>query len=774
MASKKTTFKGDIGIKNSSGTEVGFFLQKDKNGVPFYEELTSSAIGEQRVDGTPEYADFRAEEEIRLVSDNWSSGFGLEYEGYPTSGRYHYTTNIDARFSNEVILGSKATAVTLPTVTTLSITNADMELDSDWTGGARSGTQKHGGSYSWQVTMAANVSYQDIESGTDYKGRRYKILCWVYADQASHARIQLDDGVGTSESSYHTGGSTFEQLTVVHDVDASATRLRINLLNDGGVSNSCFFDDITLVQPTKGQVISQCDFNSERYAVSGNIVMKLDADGDEFTYVWNDADTTQITQIYPSNVAGVDYMFVMTGWDYDYWYMSTAEAFLQTDLTDAEIKYMVEIAGTFHGASANNVIRRTTAPLQGGTNWATNKTVGEDAYDIVSIVSFERLPYIKKSNGKVYYMDSSDDIQPLIEGVSEADGTDTAQMYVWREEALVIPYGEQGLLHYDGTTISHISPALYMNNASDFSGQVVAVDGDDMSLFIVMDDGADVQVLASKLGATPSDWGWHPISTQTLTGCASLGISSVYRKRAWVGSTSGSEDFKYIAVTNKYGDIANDSTITYQTGGILYTPGYHCNLRGDKKAWIKITIEQGHAYDANIYWECHYKKIGDSGWTDIGDFKGSATTKFTTKYLPVDGSSNNPVSQAMWFKIVGVTDDTAKTPILKSFDIQTVWYPAQRKIYHCKIVVGDNELTKQGTFDATRGETKKALLDELYNPTDPYPRQFYPLDYETNDTAIYIKALPPKSAKVISYEKRTPENRIEYLYDCYFEEVTIA
>jgi len=76
--------------------------------------------------------------------------------------------------------------------------------------------------------------------------------CWVYATVASRVRIGISDGVGSAQSSYHSGGSSWEYLEVSLDLDAAATRLRlehqVNTGNtagyfDGGVA--CEGDDTT-------------------------------------------------------------------------------------------------------------------------------------------------------------------------------------------------------------------------------------------------------------------------------------------------------------------------------------------------------------------------------------------------------------------------------------------------------------------------------------------------------------------------------------------------
>ena len=73
--------------------------------------------------------------------------------------------------------------------------------------------------------------------------------CWVRATVASRARIQIDDGVGTTSSSYHTGGSTMEFLTVSRTINAAATRLRVQVSVDTG-DTTAQFDGAILVTGT--------------------------------------------------------------------------------------------------------------------------------------------------------------------------------------------------------------------------------------------------------------------------------------------------------------------------------------------------------------------------------------------------------------------------------------------------------------------------------------------------------------------------------------------
>ena len=736
----------DFGIVDSTGTEVGLMCVRDKNGTPMYAKGTLPSITDAYHTGSPDYAATRAEEELRLIQSDYRGGAGLEYVGRPdTEKRYHYTINGDARFANEFRLAGLPATVTKPTITTAAITNADMELDASWTGGTRSATEKHANSYSMRCAANSTV-YQAPTWHAEYAGQVFSFSVWIHSDTANKARAFIYDGTQYFYSSYHTGGSAWEQFTVPGQLAAGASALRFGWVNETDLSFAYGDDAAIAYQPAVGAISCQCDFNSARYASYGNNLLKLNAGGTAYTYVYSFPAT--ITDLCPFNVSGTDYLFICIGWSNEYWYMVAAETFTESTLT-ANMKFMAVSGVTLHGSDTNSTIARATNPLNGGS-WGTAKQMGEDAYNIVDLKVFRGLPYVKKSDCKVYYLTSADVVTALVSGAANVAGTNTARMYVWREESLLIPYGEQGLLRYDGTEITHIDPALYMNNASDFAGQVSAVSGDDQYLYIVMDDGTDIQILSGRdeIVDGTNGWRWHPLNTIAMTYFASADITSVYKKRLYIGSDTSTDSLYYIPITSKYGSIGSDTNYTYLTGGYLITPWIHADLRGDKKAWIKITLTMGHTYDAGIYFEAHYKKLGDTSFTDIGDFKGASGNMVTVAYIPVDGSSNKASSQMMQFKFVGITNDTAKTPILLSYEVQAIWYPPQKQIISTQVQIEYGQELKDGSSETVTTSTITDMLDELYNPTTAYPRQLYPIDYAS--TTYYVKALPPKKAGVAS------------------------
>jgi len=243
--------------------------------------------------------------------------------------------------------------------------------------------------------------------------------------------------------------------------------------------------------------------------------------------------------------------------------------------------------------------------------------------------------------------------------------------------------------------------------------------------------------------------------------------STVYKRRIWVASTSSSDSLYYYPLTSQYGNITGDTDYKFQSGGSFITPWYHIGFKADTKAWVKLVLTMEDT-TANIYWEAHYQKVGDAAWTDIGDFKTSPTT---SKFLPVDSSSNKPSSTMMRFKFVPITNDTAKTPILKTYDIRGIWYPAIRKLLALQARVADGLPTKDGSEQDETASSIRAGLDEALNPTTAWPIAFYPPYYESAGDTKYVKLIHPYKLEIKSGQ--VGENT-EYVCDLLLEEVTLA
>jgi len=79
-----------------------------------------------------------------------------------------------------------------------------------------------------------------------WRSRPVVLGAWVRATVASRARLLIYDGIGSTASAYHTGGSAWEFLTVKRTIDAAATQVQLRLQVDTG-DTTAQFDGVVFV-----------------------------------------------------------------------------------------------------------------------------------------------------------------------------------------------------------------------------------------------------------------------------------------------------------------------------------------------------------------------------------------------------------------------------------------------------------------------------------------------------------------------------------------------
>ena len=82
---------------------------------------------------------------------------------------------------------------------------------------------------------------------TFFQGAAVTFSCKVKAGAASRVFLKIDDGVGTTSSSNHSGGGTFETLSVTRTLNGSATKVECSLEISSGASITATFDGAMLV-----------------------------------------------------------------------------------------------------------------------------------------------------------------------------------------------------------------------------------------------------------------------------------------------------------------------------------------------------------------------------------------------------------------------------------------------------------------------------------------------------------------------------------------------
>lgn len=834
-------------IHPTSGEEIGLMLVRDKNGKPFYKCVDDPYLPSQFTTGEPGYGNLAPEKEWAIVGYDWRHGFGQEYYSDEYDKAYWASYGADLRFKGMGIAGPKATAVSLPSGISSAATlqNTDFEADANWTNGARSDTQAHGGTYSWVVTSSTDA-YQDAATwDNSWQGKEFVFYCWVYAAAVGRAKIGINDGVGTTYSSKNTTATTWELLCVRRTLDASATRLRALLSNDYGSGNQ-YFDDCALGSPVKDVPKAFAEFNNLLFTTSGGMLCALNPTGAGLTFIATATDIINALEAFVD-----DNLYIASDKDHQYSYLdngtviencedawdelvdgdvtSTAdtsdykvgsasaklvvgdacgagdilatEAISSTNLSsklyiqfwlkssvaldagdlqillddtaqcaspiksldipalDADTWSPVIIAlgdpsgltaiisiglkmVTDKGAFTVRIddvrcgaitvstlstgqadffktvditlwkgckpreLKSATDPTNAGS-WSAATDVGSTAYDITELVEQAGSIYVMKED-MPYYLDSDGNVHALIPELKALTASTSGKNSVSWKSCLYIPCGEQSLFEYDDGTVTELSPATFCTNLSDFNGRIQALYYDEQYLFAVLDNDTKVELLAGRWETVggDTDWRWHPIAELTLTGAETCYVSSIYKKRLRIASTSSSDDLYCHPLTTKYGDITGDTDYEFDSNGYFITPWLHANFKADDKAFIKLllTLEDT---TANVYVEAHYRILGETSWTDIGDFKTSPTTE---KFLPVYDSTN-PVGKMIQLKFVFKTNDNSLTPKLLGYDLRAILYPPKRRIIQCVVQCKDNAPIRKGESDQVAADIKDALED---------------------------------------------------------------
>ncbi len=276
-----------------------------------------------------------------IISDQ-RGGIGVdEMDESVHADRCHWT-NCIIDYDGHIVLPRLATPVaTLPAATAPSLTDGGMEIWTDsthltnWTASTgtvvQEATTKHGGTYSCEHDTNTYV-YQAVSWLSAYAGRRFTFTCWVYTATATSVRLAIFDGSNITYGSYHAGNSAWAQLTVTAVLASTATALQVRIYHETGSSTVAYYDDAALSGTTPGTILGFTNFYGSLYLVQGAVLSKMNAGRTAFSAVYE--FSASITAIFTGPNGS---LLIYLGDATNYWYMTTAEAFTQTNINDATL-----------------------------------------------------------------------------------------------------------------------------------------------------------------------------------------------------------------------------------------------------------------------------------------------------------------------------------------------------------------------------------------------------------------------------------------------------
>lgn len=886
MPSTYVKTQHDFGIVDpSTSSTVGLTCTRDKDNKIQYAEYDDQYLAQQFFNNAASYEYTPPERRILIGQTDWRSGMGLEFADRDDPYRYYQSFGCDLRWKGMICAGYKGTAITPATMTTLVIINGDMELETGWTGGARSNAQHYQGAFSWKINLGGNTAVQTLATwSNNFRLTTIKITAWGYSDGAAATTpFTLFDGVDTTTCTGSAPNGSWGGLSITHRFNAAATGCTLTFTSN--VGQALYIDEVTIsYQATDGATPRRgvAEFADNIYIARGNMLQEMNAGGTAFTNVYSFPDTISSLEVFKDSLyvsiynpvdldscdtawtAGADVTASADSTDYvegsasakfvvadaagvqiigyhtitsvditkytgvrlwvkssidlnagdyeicvddtaacasylenvdipaisantwtqvelkwasnndlsdiisvglrcavdrgahsiwldhielmnSYWYVTSINTGTESTATNSYYQYFRTVrttADTLYGNDTNKTIRSTVNPLNSGTAWSAQTAVGDYINDIQDLLSYSGALYIPKED-MLYYLNSTgvvkDDAAPELKSLTSTYSGKNCLIY---QGKMYYPAGQNSLLEI-GDSNTWISPCLSITNDSSFTGNVQALGTDDMWLFAVTDNSTKVEVQAGRWETIndSTDWVWHPICEITLAGAQTALVSSIYQRRLWIFSTSSSDSIYYVPLPSGYGNVAADSNRSFATDSSCYfvTPWYHADFRKDNKAYMTLTCSMGHTYSATVYWTVSYEIMGDTDWTSIGNFDGSATSMVESKTIPADAASNNPTSPFIRLKFVSVTNSATVTPALYDYWITSILYPPDesKSIIACTVKDTVNFLTRKA------GEPEKGTKYLIEDCIEHALASSYPVTiYDIEGTSRTVKFLP--------------------------------
>ena len=546
-----------------------------------------------------------------------------------------------------------------------TVTNADFELTTGWTGGARSAVVKHGGTYSWVVGNA--TAYQTLAWSDSYRGVAVSVKVWMYLSGASTSSVRIYDGVDTTTTTYNTA-TTWAEKTVTHVFNAAATEFTIQLVNDSD-ANVCYFDDLTTPLWTVGAPTTWANFNDKLYCGFGATLGVLNSAGTGFNFRKNFPAT--ITALIPSLN---NRLYVFLGDTENYWYMATTELFTVSNSTDATEG--IQWDAKLFKMNASGTAAYSVNPDNATPTWTAAGNITD-------------LSTTDLANGKleIYQDASGNDIIYFShpKGIKAYDFTNKA----WLDTQLKLPDhpdGGKGFIAWNGS--------LYVSSGMDITEYTIGETATVREVGLNQDDGlpslADggggsiVQLVngLDKLyaivdgtavsgtclyvydGQAWQKWG-HSIGTVTIAPNGGI-MSSAYGYRLWISTANA---VWYMDVGQELRKPKKSTTHTYRTAGAHYTPWFDADWAAGDKLALKFRVNTDDCTDTEsieVRYRVNYVATNiSSSWTSLGTITTDGTTTYTF------GSSLEGLEfKSIQFRFVMLRGTTTTTsPILRWYSL---------------------------------------------------------------------------------------------------------
>ncbi|KKL98835.1 hypothetical protein LCGC14_1820470, partial [marine sediment metagenome] len=473
-----------------------------------------------------------------------------------------------------------------------------------------------------------------------------------------------------------------------------------------------------------GSVVKFCTFSSGHYVLIGAWCLK-----------WN--DSTPAWEVAKGLLAKTGtgmvgdpggWLVVATGNDANYWYSTDGSAFTQSN--SKAIKLAI-VGATYYksGVAGLDTSIYAASDPTANANWGSAVAIGSTTHEITDLLEHEGNIYIMKENHPYYY-DGTTVFAILREMERTEVSTQGKNAISWRS-GLYVPAGLQDLWERLDSTNTEVGPGGKCRGFADFSGRVMALASDGHYLYLFADNGSDIEILAGRWETIPgvevaTDFRWHPLAEVTMADIEHAIVESTTGDpRLWFGSTV----IKYAYVPEKYGDVVNDSSYRFATGGTHQSCYYRTEFLEATKDFFSFTL-LSKGLTANITVTVKYE-IDDAGsWTTLGS--AFATSPSQKQYFPADTTGKK-----IRFQYTFTTNDDTKTPEIEGIVVKTRIRFTGLQEWIVGIVCEDEATLKNNVKSTQLGSIIRSQLETWHNTA--WPITLY--DYDGGSHSITIQGI---------------------------------
>ncbi len=597
----------------------------------------------------------------------------------------------NGKFRGNITLPPLATLATAPTASAPTIVDATMEAQSAlWVGeDGFDGTHVHAGSLALYIHIT-NGTQEATQLLTGYvPGCEYTFTIYLYQTHdvgVTTSKLGVNDGVSATYGTATTDVDGEVLLTVTKTLSVSATKCQLLLnTNQAAVGDGdAWWDSATsaMTAITVGTSTCECNFNGHYYRSYGRVLAKLnESTGASFdTLVYMPATIT--TLVGPINST----MLIFLGDAGQYYYMSTAEAFVVTttagglnankgQIWDGKA-FKVNTTGTMLYAVTPNSATPSWTAADGGYSLSNLPSGSLQALEIYRDANGNDIMYAGTKYG-LYAYDFANTKWIHSEVKMPGHTTSGAGLAVWHS-SLYISGGLHVIRYTSGDIADITSMGLDQDDGlpTTRSGEIVKlIEGYD-ELYALVDSTYE-GTGSRSLVMSYNGYGWHCEWEATADNkhMYSGSTSSTYADRLWFSTTDGVYWIALYAGIRKPKKI---SAYPYATSAVHISPWLDMNWANGSKIALKLYIKTSDCVAANetvtmTYRIDHATTALASTWTTGTTISSNGVTTFTF------GSSAGIAFKSIQFKFALAGRGGAYSPNIEWFalaylkNLTTAW-----------------------------------------------------------------------------------------------------